>query len=471
MGRSKTDSFVAEIPLRANSKQTRKILARFEAGRQIYNACLGEALKRRDQMVRSKIYRKALLMPHGTEEEAKARAEAFREAREKYGFTEYSLHAYAARIRNSWLGKHIDANTAQTLATRAYSAANMTLTGEAKRTRFKRYGELDTLEGKTNKQGIRWRDNCLVWGDLVLPGIIDEDDPVIKHALSCPVKFVRLVKKTIRGRIRLYAQLVCEGKPYRKEKNRVAPGKTGLDIGLSTLAEAGDREAHLHLFCRELEDVQREIRVLQRRMDRQRRANNPDNYNPDGTVKKGRLEWKNSKRYLETRARLAELCRRQAEHRKSLHGRLVNDLLRRGNLFYLEDVSYRAFQKSFGSSVGFRAPGLFVSKLRWKATAAGGGVVEFPTVGTALSQRCHCGRKEKKGRSVRWHRCECGATAQRDLYSAFLARHVGLDGGGNWRLDCLSASEEWPRMKLLLDEAVEKAKCSYFYVAPASFGI
>lgn len=471
MGRSKTDSFVAEIPLRASSKQIRKALARFEAGRQIYNACLGEALKRRDQMVRSKIYRKALAMPAGTEEERKARAEAFKEAREKYGFTEYSLHAYVAGMRNSWLREHIDANTAQTLATRAYNAVNKALTGEAKKVRFKRYGELGTLEGKTNKQGIRWKDNCLVWGDLVLPGIIDDDDPVIRHALSYPIKFVRLVKKTIRGRVRLYAQLVCEGQPYRKEKNYVTLGRTGLDIGPSTLAEAGDREASLHLFCRELEDVQRKIRVLQRRMDRQRRANNPDNYNPDGTVKKGKLQWKNSKRYLETRARLAELLRRQAEHRKSLHGKLVNDLLRRGNVFYLEDVSYKAFQKSFGSSVGFRAPGKFVNKLRRKSAAAGGGVVEFPIVGTALSQRCHCGRKEKKKLSARWHRCECGVTAQRDLYSAFLARHVGPDAEGNWRLDCSSASEEWPRMKPLLDEAVEKAKRSYFYIAPASFGI
>ncbi|MGB9825634.1 MAG: hypothetical protein ACPLRU_03075, partial [Desulfofundulus sp.] len=289
MRRSKTDSFVVEIPLRANSEQTRKALVRFEAGRQIYNACLGEALKRRDQMLRSKMYRAALAMPHKTKEEIKARAEAFKEAREKYGFTEFSLHAYAARIRDSWLGEHIDANTAQTLATRAYSAVNKTVTGEAKRVRFKRYGELNTLEGKTNKQGIRWRDGCLIWNGLELPAIIDEDDPVIMHGLSCPVKFVRLVKRTIRGRTRLYAQLVCEGKPYQKEKNYVTEGKIGLDVGPSILGEVGDREANLHLFCRELNDIHAKIRVLQRRMNRQRRANNPDNYNPDGTIKKGRL--------------------------------------------------------------------------------------------------------------------------------------------------------------------------------------
>ena len=471
MGRSKTDSFIVEQPLRANSKETKKALARFEAGRQVYNACLGEALERRDQMLRSKIYRAAQAMPHKTKEEAKVRSKVFNKAREKYGFTEYSLHSYAGKIRNSWLGKHIDANTAQTLATRAYRAVNKTVVGEAKKVKFKRYGELDTLEGKTNKQGLRWKDNCLVWNDLVLPAIIDEEDPVIKHALSCPVKFARLVKRIINGRIRLYAQLVLEGKPYQKEKNYVTEGKTGLDVGPSTVAEVGDKEANLHLFCRELDDIHAEIRVLQRRMDRQRRAKNPDNYNPDGTIKKGRLQWENSKHYLETRARFAELHRRQAEHRKSLHGRLINDLLRRGNVFYLEDVSYKAFQRSFGKSVGYRAPGMFASRLERKATAAKGGVVKFPTTNTALSQMCRCGRKEKKKLSARWHSCDCGVKAQRDLYSGFLARHVKLDKEENYYLDCQSAADEWPKIKPLLDEAVEKAKRSYFYDAPASFGI
>jgi hypothetical protein len=465
VGRSSTESFVLELPLKANSWQTKVALARFEAGRQLYNACLGEALKRRDQMLRSKIYRQALAMPHKTEEETEARAEAFAAAREKYGFTEYSLHGYATGLRNSWLGKHIDANTAQTLATRAYRAVDKTLTGEAKKVRFKRYGQLGSLEGKTNKQGIRWKDGRLVWNGLELSAIIDEEDPVVAHGLSCPVKYVRLVKKTIRSRVRLYAQLVLEGRPYQKEKNRPLEGKVGLDLGPSTIAEVSDTEANLGLFCPELDDIQAKIRILQRRMDRQRRANNPQNYNPDGTVKKGKLKWQNSKRYLKTRARLRELHRSAAEHRKSLHGRLVNGLLRRGNEFYLEDISYKALQKAFGASVEHRAPGMFIAKLKRKAL-----VVEFPTLPTALSQSCHCGRKAKKKLSTRWHSCECGVRAQRDLYSAFLARHVKNDGE-NWYLDIESASLEWPRMEPLLKEAVKKVKMCYPYGAPSSFGI
>ena len=469
MGKSKTPSFIVELPLVTNSEQRHILNSRFEAGRQANNACLGEALKRRGQMLRSKLYRSALTMPHKTKEEIEARAKAFKEARKKYGFTEYSLHDYAGKIRNSWIGEHIDSLTAQKIATRAYNAVNKTVVGNAGKVRFKHYGELTSLEGKNNDSGIRWKNGKVVWNGLELKAIIDINDPVIAHGLSCPVKFVRIVRRIIRSRVRYYVQLICEGKPYRKEKNKAVKGKTGLDIGPSTVAEVGNAKAGLHLFCRELDDIHAEIRVLQRRMDRQRRANNPDNYNPDGTIKKGKKTWRNSKRYLETRAKFTGLNRRQAAHRKSLHGKLINNILRRGDGIYLEKVSYKAWQKVFGKSINYRAPGMFVSRLKCKAEASGGSLNEFPTNNTALSQMCQCGRKEKKKLFDRWHKYKCGVSAQRDLYSAFLARHIKKSG--EYYLDTGSAVKEWPAIKPLLDAAVKNARQEYWYKAPSSFGL
>jgi hypothetical protein len=57
--------------------------------------------------------------------------------------------------------------------------------------------------------------------------------------------------------------------------------------------------------------------------------------------------------------------------------------------------------------------------------SAGAEAVEFPTRTTRLSQvGHHCGTVEKKPLSQRWHDCDCGIAAQRDLYSAFLAMWV-----------------------------------------------
>lgn len=59
-----------------------------------------------------------------------------------------------------------------------------------------------------------------------------------------------------------------------------------------------------------------EIRRLRRKLDRQRRShNNPQNYNEDGTIKKGRKEWHESKRYLKTKACLNNLKRKQTQQR------------------------------------------------------------------------------------------------------------------------------------------------------------
>jgi hypothetical protein len=83
-----------------------------------------------------------------------------------------------------------------------------------------------------------------------------------------------------------------------------------------------------------------------------------------------------------------------------------------------EKFKYKAFQRLFGSSVGLRAPGMFVELLKRKAENAGGKVEEVSTYKTKLSQACYCGKFVKKPLSQRWDKCSCGIVAQRDLYSA-----------------------------------------------------
>src|SRR6266699_1603159 len=175
-------------------------------------------------------------------------------------------------------------------------------------------------------------------------------------------------------------------------------------------------------FCEELRPNARKKRRLQRRMDRQRRANNPQNYDEKGRVKKGRLTWKNSRKYLSTRRELANAERRLAAHRKSLHGHLVNDLLRVGNTIRLEKTSFRGWQKVFGKSVARSAPGMFSTHLKRVVAKTGGTLSEVSTYQTKLSQYCHgCQTYTKKPLSQRWHSCSCGVgPVQRDLYSAFL---------------------------------------------------
>ena len=458
----KADSFIVEIPLRVTPIQEKRLLARLEAARQVYNACLGQSLKRLDLLRQSKAYRRARKAPRG-----KARTRALREANAAVGFREYDLHAYAAQFNHCWIGGHLDTNTIQKLAPRAFKAVQQYGFGKRGRPRFKGRNQMDTVEGKSNTSGIRWREKGVEWRGLELEAVIDPNDPVIAHGLSRRVKYVRLVRRKLKGRNRFYAQLVCEGQPYQKPKNKVGEGVVGLDIGPSTMAAVSERGAFLAQFCAELEPRQREMRRLQRKIERQRRANNPANYNADGTIKAGPKRWRKSGRQRRTEARLAELYRRQAAHRKSLHGQLVNRVLGMGDTIKLEKVSYRAFQRRFGRSVGMRAPGMFVERLKRKAESAGAKVEEFPTHTTRLSQTCHnCGRVVKKPLWQRWHVCECGIVAQRDLYSAFLAMCVEGE-----RLNAGRARRVWPGVDALLQAALSGIQPANGRSLPPNFGL
>jgi len=460
MPRKTTPSFILELGLETSPHEKSELNVRFEAARQLYNACLDETKRRLELLRQSKEFQQARKMPKTINGKSnKERTEAFKALNTKFGFSEYSIHLYTTTIRNSWIGNSLDANTAQKIATRAFKAVQRVAFGIAKRVRFKGKGQLKSVEGKTNKTGIRYNENTgyILWNGLKLKCIIDPNDKVVIHGLSHRIKYCRIVKRIFNGKVCFFVQLVLEGKLLQKFES---PDNTiGLDIGPSTIAYVSDNHANLERFCDELKDKQKEIRRLQRKLDRQRRANNPQNYNPDGTIKPGKKTWHSSTRYQKTKRKLAELQRKLAAHRKTLHGNLANRILRRGKHIKTEKLSYRAFQKNYGKSVKNRAPGMFMEILRRKAENAGGSVDEFSTRTTKLSQYCHkCGKYTKKPLSQRVHTC-CNLNIQRDIYSAFLAGSVVFNRkaeGYSYCLDTADVTERWRSMEAILQRAVSR---------------
>ncbi len=489
MKKSKTPTFLLELPLAVDAGQARRLGAHFEAARCLYNALLGEAMKRLRHMRADPAWQGARAIPPAHKQERK---EAFARLRQAYGFSEYALHEFAKEANCSWIADHIDSMMAQTLATRAYQAANRVCLGKAKKVRFRSNGRgLDSVENKWNKSGMRFllqppekgNQGWLLWRKDLLPVLIDWHDPVICHGLRHPIKYARLIRRKassphaqgadVQG-YRYYAQLILEGKPHQKKKHTVGTEVIGLDLGPSTIAIVPrEGEAQLLPLCEELKPDARAKRRLERKLDRQRRANNPQNYDSKGRIKKHgkrHLVWKNSKGYLATRRRLAHKERKLAAHRKSLHGRLVHQIIRRGNTIRTEKLSYKAWQKQFGKSVGRNAPGMLIDHLRRTVASTGGTLSEFPTRSTRLSQYCHgCQTYVKKPLSERWHHCACGiGPVQRDLYSAWLAAHLNLP-------DTIPsiAQDSWEGADLRLLAAVEvlQQRAKEGQALPRSVGI
>lgn len=473
MARTKTPSFVAEFPVSTTPADLHALAIRLDAHRQIYNAVLGEALSRLGRMRCSFDDRRARAMPRhagkkpdGTPKPNPERSALFKATAHRFGFTSASLQQYAERCRDAcWLGEHAMSHDTQTTSLRAFRAVEAYAYGQRGRPRFKsKHRGLRSIEGKGDAViTLRGTDGApaIHYGGLVLPLKLKANDPHgwQAQALAAPTKFVRLVRRIEKGRVRWYAQLVQKGLPPVKlaadgsRKHPLGTGVVGADLGPSAIAAVSEQDAFLEPFCPTVPRLIAEQRRFQRAMDRSRRATNPEAFNADGTYKNGQKIVVRSRRYQALRGRLAETERRLAAERHRAHGELANRVLALGTIVKIEALSYVAWQKCFGRSVRAKAPGQFVMMLRRKAESAGGEVIAFSTRSTRLSQYDHRNRSyQKKSACQRWHTFDDGSRVQRDLYSAYLARFVDAD-----TLDARQCEQHWPAAEPRLQRAASKA--------------
>ena len=120
---SGSPSFVVTLPLKTTPADERACAIALDAARQIYNAVLGEALRRLDLMRQSQEFAAARLMPKGapSSKERKARAAEFNRLRETFDLTPGSLQRFAQSCRDQcWIGDHLPGHCCQTAATRAF---------------------------------------------------------------------------------------------------------------------------------------------------------------------------------------------------------------------------------------------------------------------------------------------------------------------------------------------------------------
>ena len=121
--------------------------------------------------------------------------------------------------------------------------------------------------------------------------------------------YVSLSCSVIRGKMRVFVHITIEGRPVTKynrfgcRRHKLGHGVVGCDIGTQTIAYTSDTEVGLRNLAERGSSVsenERKERLLLRSMDRSKRATNPDNYNADGTIRKGPKKWKFSRRYSMT---------------------------------------------------------------------------------------------------------------------------------------------------------------------------
>ena len=468
--------YCVTFPLITEKYQETILNKRFEISRQLYNAVLSKAYKRYKSMIETKKYRQLKeQINNANEKEKKLLYKQLNEMYKQYRLNEYSLHEDIQEMQHHF-SENIDSFTAQKIATRVWSAFEDLLFGDGEIVHFKKYGELDSLEGKSNKTGIRFKDGFLIWNGLKIPVKIDYNNPYEYQALKDEICYCRIKRRFIKGKYKYYLQIVFKGVPPMKinkdgeVKRHIGNGTVGLDIGTQTIAIVSNVDVKLLELADRVNNIEKERRRILRYMDRSRRANNPDNFNEDGTIKKGKLKWVKSNRYIKAQNKLRELYRKQADVREYQHQLLSNYILSLGNKIKVEEMNFKGLQKRskktekndkgkfkrkkrFGKSLANKAPAKLLTILDNKLKYFGEKLIKVNTKEVKASQYNHLNcRYNKKKLSQRWNDLN-GIKVQRDLYSAFLIQHVNDDLCTINQEEC---KRDFERFKILHDKEIER---------------
>lgn len=468
--------YCVTFPLITEKYQENILNKRYEISRQLYNAVLSKAYKRYKSMIETKKYRQLKEQINNANEKEKKRLyKQLNEMYKQYRLNEYSLHEDIQEMQHHF-SENIDSFTAQKIATRVWSAFEDLLFGDGEIVHFKKYGELDSLEGKSNKTGIRFKDGFLIWNGLKIPVKIDYNNPYEYQALKDEICYCRIKRRFIKGKYKYYLQIVFKGVPPMKinkdgeVKRHIGNGTVGLDIGTQTIAIVSNVDVKLLELADRVNNIEKEKRRILRYMDRSRRANNPDNFNEDGTIKKGKLKWVKSNRYIKAQNKLRELYRKQADVREYQHQLLSNYILSLGNKIKVEEMNFKGLQKRskktekndkgkfkrkkrFGNSLANKAPAKLLTILDNKLKYFGEKLIKVNTKEVKASQYNHLNcRYNKKKLSQRWNDLN-GIKIQRDLYSAFLIQHVNDDLCNINQEEC---KRDFERFKILHDKEIER---------------
>lgn len=461
--KSTTDTCCLTMPLVLEKWQSDRLEKRFEIARQIYNTLLNFELKKLRRMEQSEDHaavQAAIQKELENERRDQAALKPLYQQRDKLrreaGFSEY---AFKTDIKDFY--KHFNDNIGSSvavhgIASQVWAAFERLFYGNGKAVHFKRRGDIRSLRGysvagKSGGVEIIFRGTYVEWKGLTLPIRLDPGNAYETEMLQKRVKYCRIIKKPGKSKPHWYVQLMLEGSPSVKVDTKtgelrhpVGSGAVGIDIGPQTIAYAAKTEVALRELAEGVQNIEREKRLIQRKMDRSRRATNPGNYAEDGTIKRGvRLNWVKSKSYLRLQQELAFLQHRQAEIRKRQHTELANHLLSLGDHFYVEDMEWPALthraketaisektgrykrKRRFGKSVGNKAPATLIGILNQKLISLGfNGVIKVPTSVRASQFNHITGEYHKKPLSQRWNEMPDGRRIQRDLYSAFLLQHM-----------------------------------------------
>ena len=511
--RAQTSSYVVSTKVPLPESIAKRLEKSFRISNSAYNEALSFGLKHFEALKRNSYYqellearrlalkgiaklKKAEKTTKGLTQQVKCYNKILFELRKSYSLTEFGLSAHLGQQRRKPGSPYqqMSAGEIQVIAGQAMKTLEKVLFYQIKphKVRFRSKFDLDvsyrnrvnneaTRLVPTDRKGIAYRlyiHKASTFVDIPVQAFNKYQQ--ISLLRSEKIKYVQIIRKTIRGKKVYYLQIVCQGFPPAKVTK--GEGVIGIDPGISTVAFASPSEVALvDLVPKNITRKEKLLKDIDRKIERSQRVNNPECYDECGKIKKGARFKRPSNRQIRLRNRRRKVYRALTEERKKLQGQLVSRLVSQASSIRIEELGVKGLQKRsrdirinpktnrphskkrFGKAVFRAAPSSFRTALETRALQLGIEVEVISPKEVKPSQYNHITQTfEKKPLSTRvYDLSEQYTGVQRDLYSAFLIGHIEK---GHYQQEQLNQDfpDFYNQMKDFLQQPIETERLAWY---------
>ena len=475
------ENFILELPLKVEKWQEDLLNKRYEYLRQIYNYAQGKLLKEYNYLsqmadfknCKTKKAKSEFFNTHPFIIKGFKKPVIFSKMKSKeidadvYGITGFIEKIAQKKVDSQKTYKDFGINTTMinALANHIWAAWEKVIYGNGKHISFKKYGDINTIsirkKGNFNGLDVDINNMFLAFN---INGKIRSNSKKIKLLIDYKkltdyeiyslkngydsIRVVTIARKLIRGKYKYYVQFTIEGEKPQKGRT-LGKGNVGIDVGPSTIAVSSLKGVSIDTLSEKCDDIEHDLYIINRKMDRSLRATNHQNFKEDGQIKPinrregQKRHWNKSKHYVNLSNKKRELLRKQAAIRKLQHNIKANELLTLGNTFIVENNPISAWvkksketkinkkgkfqsKKRFGKSVANHAPAMLITILENKIKSLGGKFIKVDIKNAASRYDFTNNEFKEHGLNERKITLSNGNTHQRDLLAAFNLQHIDL---------------------------------------------
>ena len=301
---SETACCVLQLQLFPEPWQVNLIEKRFRILEHLKNSLIAMELRKLKNVERTRKYRSiqsALADKKTNEKEKKQLYKERKQILTEAGFSEFAFKNDMTPMQKHF-SEHIATHVAHRAASDVWRAFDKLLYGSGSEVHFIRRGTLNSAANQQYGTTMSVTDGMFNWkggrnkNSISLNVRVAEPETYYeREMLKKKIKYLRIVRKWGKREYKYYLQFTLEGNPVAKPRFIANGKRVGIDIGTSTAAIVSEKGVKLCQLAAGVQDNHKKKCDLQRKMDRSRRCMNPENYNKDGTIKRGiRLQWKQS---------------------------------------------------------------------------------------------------------------------------------------------------------------------------------